>query len=445
MPRRTSRRTFLAGAGLLGMGFTAIRDSRRVFGAQANEKLAIGIIGAGGQGGSNTGSASREHIAAICDVDEERAGGAFQRFPAAKRFTDFRKMLDAVEGDLDAVVVSTPDHTHAVAAIAAMRCGLHVFCEKPLTRTVREARAMREAAAAAKVVTQMGNQGSASEGLRRAVEMAWGGAIGEIREAHVWFGGGNGPRDRPKDTPPLPAGFDWDLWLGPVTHRPFHPAYIRGAWRSWRAFGTGSFGDFGCHSTNIAFRALRLDLLWNGDAAAKRAPIRVEAEASEVHPEAYPRWTVARYAIPARGNLPPVTLTWHCGGPRPPAELMRGHAMSEHGSLLVGEKGALFSNCPWNTRFTLLPEKDFEGFAGPERSLPRGPGHHREWINACKGQGETFSPFAIGGPMTELILLGVAAVLAGRPIHYDPVAGVAVNDKEADSLLHREYREEWTL
>ncbi len=232
--------------------------------------------------------------------------------------------------------------------------------------------------------------------MRRAVELAWAGVIGEIREAHVWFGGGNHPVDRPREEPQPPAGFNWDLWLGPAPYRPFHPAYIRGAWRNWRPFGTGVLGDFGCHTANLAFRALRLDMLW--DPKVKRpkgAVIRVSAEASEIHPETYSRWVIVRYEFPARGNLPPVKLTWYNGGPRPPEEILRdlGQPMTDAGCLLLGTKGAIFSDCPWNTRFTLLPRKQFEGFQGPSPILPRSPGHHAEWILACRAKDEALLKF----------------------------------------------------
>jgi predicted dehydrogenase len=435
-------------AALAGVGFWASRRSVWADIKSPNEKLNLAIVGAGGQGGGNTGAVASENIVAICDVDERRAAGTLQRFPKARRYADFRKMLDEIHDQIDAVVVSTPDHTHAVATVAAMKLGKHAFCEKPLTRTVFEARVMRETAAKENVVTQMGNQGSASEGLRRGVELAWEGVVGEMREAHVWFGGGNRPQDRPKDKPPIPAGLDWDLWLGPAPYRPYHPAYAPASWRNWRAFGTGCLGDFGCHSMNLAFRGLRLDSLWNPDSSeesSSRRVVRVESEASEVHPETYSRWVIVRYQFLALGKLPPVKLTWYNGGPKPPEDLLLGHAMTDNGCLLVGSKGAIFSDCPWNTRFMLLPEKEYKGFQGPAPTLPRSPGHHAEWLRACKGGAKPFSSFAIGGPLTEVILLGIAALLVGHPIQYDTLSGKIVNRAEANRFLHREYRSGWSL
>jgi len=426
-----------------------LKDSRSAFGYQANEKLDVAGIGVGGQGGGNIRAMGGENVVALCDVDQQRAGGSFQHFPNAKRFDDFRKMLDQLDSEIDAVVVSTPDNTHAVVCMAAMKRGKHVYCEKPLTRTVHEARLLRRTASEQKVVTQMGNQGSASEGLRRAVELAWSPSlVGELTEAHVWLKSGNAPRDRPEDRPPVPETLNWDLWLGPAPFRPYHPCYVPAAWRNWRAFGTGALGDMGCHTTNIAFRGLRLDALWNPYpffAPAPSARFRVEAEASDVHPETYPRWTKVRYEFPARGKMAPVALTWYNGGPQPSKDLLLGHPMTDHGCLLVGSKASVFSDCPWNTRFVLLPKDKFDGTEGPAKTLLRPPGHHAEWIQACKGREKPFSRFEIGGPQTEMLLLGNVALLLGRPIEYDPMAGTVVGDEEANRLLHREYRSGWSL
>jgi hypothetical protein len=447
MSTRCHRRDF-AKAAMLGAGLVILGDSRSVGSYRANQKLDIAIVGACGQGESNTNAVAGENLVALCDVDERRADETHKRFPKTKRYADFRKMLDEIHGQIDAVVVSTPDHTHAVVAAAAMKHGKHVYCEKPLCRTVHEARTLRDLAARHKVVTQMGNQGSAAEALRRAVELAWAGTAGVLGEAHIWLAGGNGPQERPKDEPPVPPGLHWDLWLGPAPYRPYHPAYVPASWRSWRAFGTGASGDMGCHTANMAFRALRLDLLWNPESGAKPASpavIRVETEASELHPESYPKRMVVKYEFPARGNLPPVKLTWYTGGLKPPKEVLRGYTMTAWGCLVSGDRGAVFSSCPWNTHFRLLPEAQFKDFQGPAPTLPRSPGHHAEWIAACKGGPAAFSPFAIGGPLTEMILLGDVAALAGRAIEYDPLAGRIVNCPEANPLLHREYRSGWTL
>jgi len=443
-----SRRKFITASAIGATGLVILRDARSARASWANEKLNIAIIGACGQGESNTAAVAGENLVALCDVDERRADEVHKKYPKARRYADFRKMLDELHRGIDAVVVSTPDHTHAVAAVAAMKLGKHVYCEKPLTRTVQEARVMRQTARENKVVTQMGNQGSASEALRRAVELAWAGTVGELREAHLWLAGGNGPQDRPKDQPPVPPGLHWDLWLGPAPFRPYHPAYVPASWRAWRDFGTGGSGDMGCHTANMAFRALRLERLWNPDPAARPAApavIRVQTEVSEMHPETYPRRMVVKYEFPARGTLPPVKVAWYNGGLKPPKDVLLGDPMTEWGCLVSGSGGAVFSSCPWNTRFLLLPKAKFEGFQGPAPSLPRTPGHHAEWIMACKGQGKTFCSFDLGGPLTEIILLGHVASLAGQPIEYDPLAGKIVNCAEANQWLHRPYRPGWNL
>ncbi len=388
------------------------------------------------------------NIVALCDVDQQRAAGTFKKFSQAKAYHDYRRMLEDKNLDIDAVVVATPDHTHAVAAVAAMKHGKHVFCEKPLTRTVREARIMRETARQTKVVTQMGNQGSASGRLRRAVELAWGGVLGDIREAHVWFNGGNGPLKRPTDTPPVPATLNWDLWLGPAPERPYNPCYLPASWRGWRAFGSGIVGDFGCHTGNIMFRALRLEQLWEPPNGKPSQPpiIRVEAKPSEVNEEGYPRAMRAMFDLPARGELPPVKLTIYAKE-KPAKELTLDYPMSDWGDLLVGSKGSLLSEDPWNTRYILLPEKKFDGFkGGPPETLPRSPGHHKEWVEACRGNGKTFSGFEIGGPLTELMqLANLATLVPGEVLEFDPLSCHIRNSKRADQLLHRDYRNGWVL
>jgi predicted dehydrogenase len=434
---------------LVGGGALLLPSARLAFAYSANDKLNVAGIGIGGQGRGNLDNLAGlgENLVALCDVDQAHAGDIYKKHPQAKPFRDFRRMLDELDKQIDAVVVSTPDHTHAVAAVAAMQRRKHVYCEKPLTRTVRESRAMREAAARNKVVTQMGNQGSAAGALRRAVELVWGGVLGEVREAHVWFDGGNGPLKRPQDTPPAPATLDWDLWLGPAPPRPYHSCYLPGSWRGWRAFGSGIVGDFGCHTGNIMFRALRLEQLWNFPEGKKpeQMLIRVEAKPSEVDEEGYPRALRAVLEFPQRGEMPPVKLTVYAKE-RPPTELMLGYPQAGWGDLLVGSKGSLYSECPWNTRYTLLPESKFEKFqGGPPETLPRSKGHHQEWVEACKGRGSAFSGFELGGPLTEIMQLANLATLVPGPLEYDTVTGRILNSKPADQLVHREYRKGWVL
>ncbi len=445
MKSHLTRRNFLRLTAFAGGSILILRDSRLAFGSTANDKLRVAGIGIGGQGRGDLDNIAHQggELVALCDVDQQRAGDIFSKYPGAKSFTDFRRMLDQMDKEIDAVVVATPDHTHAVAAVDAMKHRKHVYCEKPLTRTVHEARVMRETAARMKVVTQMGNQGSASAQLRRAVELVWGGVIGEVSEAHVWFDGGNGPMKRPTDAPPVPPTLNWDLWLGPAPERPYNPCYLPASWRSWRAFGSGIVGDFGCHTGNIMFRALHLEQLWTKRSG--KVIIRVEAKPSEVDQEGYPTSMHAVFDLPARANQPPVKLTIYAKE-RPPVELMLGYKMTPWGDLLVGSKGSIQSQDPWNTQYTLLPESKFENFSGgPPESLPRTNSHHREWVEACKGRGTTFSGFEIGGPLTEIMQLANLATLVEGPLEYDTVSGHILNSKEGNALLHRPYRKGWKL
>jgi predicted dehydrogenase len=448
---RTSlnRRGFLSRSATAGVGLLILGSRRQALAYDANSKLNIAGIGVGGQGRGSLDAFHRmgNNLVALVDVDAARAGDIYQKHPGAKRFQDFRQMFDRMEKEIDAVLVATPDHTHAVAAVAAMKLGKHVYCEKPLTRTVHEARVMRETADRQKVVTQMGNQGSAETRLRRAVELVWGGVIGEVREAHVWFDGGNGPMKRPTETPPVPQGLDWDLWLGPAEQRPYSPAYVPATWRAWRAFGSGIIGDFACHTANIMFRALHLERLWqkSQNPGADKVVIRLQAWPSEVDLEGYPSSAKVVMDLPARGSLPPVKLTWYAKE-KPSEDLMLGHKRGGWGDLLVGSKGSIYSDNPWNAHYVLLPESRFEDFkGGPPESLPRVQSHQWEWIQACKGNGKTFSSFDIGGPLTELAQLANLATLVEGPIEYDTLSGKILNSQPASQLLHREYRKGWTL
>lgn len=448
MKTAVSRRRFLRQSTSAGAGLLILRNSKLAFAYEANSKLNIAGIGVGGQGrGSLDAFHNYGHnIVALCDVDAKRAGDIYKKHPSAKAYQDFRKMFDEMEKGIDAVLVATPDHTHAVAAVAAMKRGKHVYCEKPLTRTVQEARVMRETAAQHKVVTQMGNQGSAESRLRRAVELVWGGVIGEVREAHVWFDGGNGPMTRPADAPPVPNELNWDLWLGPAAWRPYHPSYVPASWRSWRAFGSGIVGDFACHTANIMFRALHLEQLWDkSKSPGSTKVIRFQAWPSEMDQEGYSTSLRVVMDIPARGELPPFKLTWYAKE-KPSEDLMLGHKRGGWGDLLVGSKGSIYSDNPWNAHYVLLPESRFEDFSGgPAESIPRVKSHQWEWVEACKGSGKTFSGFEIGGPLTELAQLANLASLVEGPLEYDTLSGHILNSNAASNLLHREYRKGWSL
>ena len=426
-----NRRDFLRQAGAYGAGFWAATRRGYAQGKSPAEKLTIGVVGVSGRGGANLSGVAGQTIAALCDVDDQRLGAAAQKFPQARKYHDFRRMIE--EGkDLDAVVVSTADHTHAPAAAMAIRAGKHVYCEKPLTHSVFECRTVIELAAKHKVATQMGTQIHAGSNYRRAVELVQAGAVGKIAEAHVWVGGGYPAGDPPKDTPPCPPHLHWDLWLGPAAERPYHPTYHPGSWRKWWNFGSGHLGDFGCHYMDLAFWALGL-----------RHPLTVEAEGPPVHPEGTPGWIIVTWTFPARGSLPPVKLTWYNGGKKPPhATDGRLGGWKGNGVLFVGEKGMLVADYD---NHKLFPEADFKDYARPPRSIPESIGHHAEWIRACKERTPTTCNFDYSGTLAEAVLLGNVAYRTGKKLDWDAQALKARNCPEADRFIRREYRKGWTL
>jgi predicted dehydrogenase len=409
----------------------------------ANEKLAIGIIGAGGRGWDNLQGVKSERIVALADVDDERAAEAFKAFPNAVRYRDFREMLDK-EKSLDAVVVSTPDHTHAVAAIAAMRRGLHVYCEKPLARSIYEARRMAEVARETGVVTQMGQQGHAMEGSRRAVEVVRSGAIGDVRELHVWTDRPAGwwpqGEERPKESPPVPKTLDWDAWLGPAPFRPYNPVYVPFQWRGRWDFGTGAIGDMGVHDLDTAFWALDLGVPTSAEVVA--ASLKTD--------DCPPLASIIDIQYPARGSAPPVKLRFYDGKLLPPAELFHGEPISTNGSLMIGTKGTLYTR-EWHggeteqDMFLLLPKKAFIGYAPPAPTLPRTAEHHIEWINACKGGPATQSNFAYASKLTEGLLFGLLAVRVGKKIEWDAEQMRATGCPEADAFIRPQLRSGWEV
>jgi predicted dehydrogenase len=422
--RRFLQRSFLAGV-TLGLG------THPGFGRDPspNERLNLGIIGVANRGAENLAAVSGENIVALCDVDDQYLDAALQKFPRAARYSDFRKLLERT--DLDAVVVSTPDHTHAPATLMALEAGLHVYCEKPLTHTVVEARRVTEAARARKRVTQIGTQIHAGQNYRRVVELVRSGVIGSVREVHVWLGGRAAAGTRPTETPPVPAHLHYDLWLGPAPYRPYHPAYLPFRWRGWWDFGNGLLGDFGCHYMDLPFWALEL-----------RHPLAVSAEGPLVDPETPPAWLIVRYEFPARGAAPPVHLTWYHGRKRPEAFEEAQRPDWRSGVLFVGEKGRLLADYE---RRLLLPETEFEGLTPPAPSIPDSIGHHAEWVLACKTGGTTTCSFDDAGPLTEAVLLGNVAYRAGRKLSWDADRLKARDCPEADRYLDKPYREGWSL
>lgn len=417
----------------------------RVFGA--NERLDIACIGAGGRGSDDLEGLKSQNIVALCDVDWTSAAPSFAKYPHASRHKDFRKMLDEIKG-IDAVVVATPDHTHAVATAAALKRGKHVYCEKPLTRTVFEARSIAQAARQAKVATQMGNQGMAFEGNRLINEWIHDGAIGPVREVHVWSDRPTrrGQKDmwwpqaieRPKETPPVPDTLDWDLWLGPAPFRPYHPAYVPFRWRGWWDFGSGGLGDMGIHNLAPVFSALQLG-----------PPTSVHSCSTPVFPESLPAASLVHYAFPGRGNMPPVKVHWYDGGlvPARPDELEDDFDLDrEDGILFIGDKGKMLVEGWGGEKPRLIPATRDKAYPRPPKTMPRSKGHYQEWIAACTQGTSTRSNFDFAGPLTEAVLLGTVSVrLGGVKLIWDAANLKVANVPEANGLLHYEYRKGWSL
>lgn len=408
------------------------------------EKLNIAVVGVGGKGYSDAESVSSQNIVALCDVDDSYASRAFNRFPNAKRYRDFRVMLEK-QKEIDAVVVATPDHTHALISLTAMKMGKHVYCQKPLTQTVEEARIMRQVAAEMKVATQMGNQGQASEHTRLIQEFIADSAIGAVREVHVWtdrpMNGVHGiywPQgiDRPSDQPAVPEHIDWDLWLGPAPVRPYHPAYHPFKWRGWWDFGTGALGDIGCHALDSVFRTLKLQY-----------PLSVQASCSWVNEESYPVASMVTYEFGERGDMPPVTVTWYDGGLKPqrPPELEPGRQMGTGGCIYKGDKGTIFDG-------RIIPETKMKEYQRPAKTLARSIGHYEEWIEACKGGTPAGSNFDFAGLLTEVVLMGNVALrtelrekLMSQKLLWDAEKKEFSNVPEANAFLKRPYRDDFSI
>lgn len=438
--RSTTRRSFLRAMLASGCAPALLRS------ASPNSKLDIAIIGCGGRGAGNLGDVASENIVALCDVFEPALTGAAQRFPKARTFRDFRRLYDDFSA-FDAVVVSTSEHTHAFATLPALRLGKHVYCEKPLTHSVWESRVIRNAAREARVATQMGTQIHAGNNYRRVVELIRAQAIGPVREVHVWVGrawGLQSPeaaqrhhdivnvQNRPSGSSPIPAGLDWELWLGPAPFRPFHEVYHPGPkWYRWWDFGGGTMSDLGSHWNDLPFWALDLD-----------APRSIQADGPPPHPELAPASMSATYDYGARGSRPAVRLTWYQGELKPQAWRDRTIPQWESGCLFVGDRGQLLADYG---KHVLLPEDRFRDYVRPAPSIPESLGHHQEWIHACKTGAPTTCPFEYSGALTEANHLGNVAYRLGKRIEWDPVQLQVPGVPEAAPLLRREYRAGWTL
>ena len=429
--RQFIKRTSLSAAGVFFIG----KASSFGKGKSPNEKLNIGVIGTANRAAENIKGVDSENIVAICDVDEGLLNAAKQRFPGATAYTDFRKMLE--QKNVDAVVVSTADHTHAVATVHSLESGRHVYCEKPLTHTLSECRIVMETARKhKKLATQLGTQIHAWDNYHRVVELIQSGAIGTVEEVHVWVNSVYTAPGKPKETPPVPANLNWDLWLGPIPHHDYFPDYHPRWWRKYWDFGGGSLADMGCHHIDLSHWSLNL-----------RTPESVEAEGPTPDPYACSAWMIARYRYPARGKQPPVNLTWYHGEKdgkevRPPHFEQGLLPKWGNGSLFVGSKGMLLAEYG---RYVLLPEKDFAGFQPPKQTIPKSIGHHEEWIYACKTGAPTTCNFEYGGTLTEAVLLGNVAYRTGKKIEWDSKRLRAKNFPEADQYIQHQYRSGWKI
>jgi len=430
---KTTRRQFLKKSALVTAGFWLGSRFSLAPGMSPSEKLNIGCIGVANRAHANIEGVKGENIVALCDIDDSYLASASKTFPDAKTYNDFRLLLD--QKDVEAVVVSTPDHIHAPAGIRAMRSGRHVYCEKPLAHNVWEARKMAETAARCRVATQMGTQiHNDISNYRRVVELVQTGAIGAVKEAHVWVGkawGGGDQPDRPAQPMPVPSHIHYDLWLGPAPERPYHSTYLPANWRRWWDFGNGTLGDMGCHYMDLPFWALKL-----------RHPTTVETEGPPLHPERTSPGLIVRYEFPARGDLPPVKMTWYDGGKRP--GFLAERKIPEWGAavLFIGQKGMLIADYG---NHKLLPEDQYADFKRPDPTIPDSIGHHAEWFQACKTGSPTTCNFDYSGTLAEAVLLGNVAHRAGKKLQWDHGQLKAVGCPEADPLIHKSYREGWKL
>ena len=430
------RRTFLRTTTAALLGFQVV--PRHVLGqgqTPPSNKLNIAGVGVGGQGGADLSEMKGENIVALCDVDEARAGGTFNAFPKAEKFKDFRVMLEKRK-DIEAVLVATPDHMHAPVTLAALRAGKHVYVEKPMAHTIEEARVMARVAAETGLVTQMGNQGHAGEGLRQIREWIQAGVIGTVREIHGWsdrpVNWWKQPVPRPLDTPPVPATLDWDLWLGSAPQRAYNPAYLPASWRAWFDFGNGAPGDMAVHNLDPAFYALDLD-----------APTSVEAVTSPIGAETYPAWQIITWQFAARGARPAVKMTWYDGGklpPRPP-EMDADLNLGDNGIIFQGTNGAMLCG-GWSGAPRLLPLSRHNSLKAPAKTIPRSIGHRAEWIQACKDRkpADAKAGFAYSGPFVETLLIGILAVRLQQRIEWDAQNMQALNAPHAAPLIRKKYR-----
>jgi predicted dehydrogenase len=445
--RLISRRQFVATTAMASSFLLVPRHVVAGSGEDApSAKLNIAGIGIGGMGANNLVNLASQNIVALCDVDLNYAAKTIAKYPGAKVWTDYREMLEK-QKDIDAVLIATPDHTHAVIAMAAIKAGKHVYCQKPLCHDLYEARMLTQAAAESKVATQMGIQGHSSEGFRLICEWIWAGAIGEVREVDAWcsltyypwghaYWSSKWGAARPTDTPPLPDKLNWDLWLGPAPEHPYHPAYHPSVWRCWWDFGNGMMGDRGAHSLDSVVSSLKLG-----------PPTSVEATSCGLNPDTHPLSAIVTFQFPAREGLPPVKLTWYEGTrpPRPP-QLEDGHDLpNEGGVIFKGSKGALMCGV-YGDSPRLIPETAMQAYQRPPKTLPRIKGSHEmDWVNAAKAGRQPGAHFGYSGPLTETCLLGNIAKRVDARIEWDAANLKITNLPDANKYVRAEYRKGWTL
>lgn len=442
-----TRRNFLRAAGTVAVGVMAV--PRHVVAASGStppsEKINIAGIGVGGMGAGDIDQvAPGNNIVALCDVDLRRAEGTFKKFPEAKQYGDFRKMFDQMEKSIDAVVVATPDHFHAVAAMAAMQRGKHVYCEKPLAHSVFEVRELMKAAQQRNVVTQLGNQGHSFDSIRNFCEWVWDGAIGNIHSIHAGCNAVNSGVDQLGTLGQkfeIPPTLNWDQWLGPAEQRPYNPAYLPGRWRGWTPFGNGTVGDWTCHVVDPVFWALDLG-----------APTTVQAEVKDWDPktqgDAFPKGDIITYQFAAKGKRGPVTMKWFSGTDRipRPAELEADEKDIGIGAAVMGDKGTIVYGSHGAGQVRLIPEARMLAYKKPDKTIPRVRGHHWDWLNAIRNNRKAGSDFSYGGPLTELALLGIIAIkLHGTRLEWDGASCRFKNSSTANDLLNPPYRVGWKL
>jgi predicted dehydrogenase len=444
---RLNRRDFLRAASASVATFTLV--PRHVVAgsdsAPPSEKLNIAGIGVGGQGAGDIGAvANGGNIVALCDVDTRHSAETFKKFPDAKQYRDFRKMFDEMAKQIDAVVVATPDHFHAVAAMAAIKHGKHLYCEKPLAHSVYEVRQLMNAAKEHNVVTQLGNQGHSFNTIRDFCEWVWDGAIGNVHTIHCGCEAVNSGIDalpKLKEEHPVPPTLDWDLWLGPAQYRPYHPAYLPGSWRGWVPFGNGTVGDWTCHVVDPVFWALDLGLPKTIQAQVKDYDFKTQGDA-------FPKGEIITYEFPANSKRGPITMHWYSGTeriPQPP-EMEKDEHPVKTGAVVLGDKGTIVYGSHGAGGVRIVPQSKMDTYKKPAKTLPRVKEHHQEWLEAIRNGTKADSDFSYGGPLTEIAMLGVIAIkMAGTKLEYDAKGMRFTNSNEANQYIQPEYRNGWQL